>query len=108
MWLKMAVKRLSPLDTLYAVKAQDAFNGTKCKGKFSADKPSCEVAQVIEQEWEQINGSEVLNVWQKRTLRLLVIPDFRHRRARWIVVPIVRIRASVITAVVTVIVPNVR
>lgn len=34
-------------------------------------KPACEVAQVIDQEWHQINSSEVLNVWQKRTLRLL-------------------------------------
>ena len=34
-------------------------------------RPACEVAQVINQEWNKINSSEVLNVWQKRTLRLL-------------------------------------
>lgn len=34
-------------------------------------RPAFEIAQVIEQEWDKINSSEVLNVWQKRTLRLL-------------------------------------
>lgn len=34
-------------------------------------RPACEVAQVIDQEWDSINSSVVLNVWQKRTLRLL-------------------------------------
>lgn len=29
------------------------------------------MAQVIDQEWDSINSSVVLNVWQKRTLRLL-------------------------------------
>lgn len=34
-------------------------------------KPACEVAQVISQQWNNIDHSEYFNLWQKRTLRLL-------------------------------------